>query len=503
MSTSPSYYNFKENNQLAQIITHNDKITDVLKAHPDLKAKLIERSSRYKRLNNPLIFNTVAKVATVAIVAQVAGEDLGELLDFLNAAIGQREAHLVQETASGDEEEAQPAAPQPDAPPEMEYQTLDARKLSGFFLPEIIAKAGDVPPGVGLKLIQSFEPVPLYDVMTDMGWDHVTRRVSDEEFHIFFYRQSLEDSLTSFFPKTTTRVPIVLQSATPVVYPVILRMIESDALMERVEITELKVWEETEKHLGWIVKGVADISFTAVMAIAKLLGKKNSGIKLASVDVWDNFHLLTHDDQATSFADLRGKTIHMPLVKNSPPSKVTEYLMQAVDESPADFDFTFGKPGDPFGRPVEIAHRLVAGEIETALLREPEASYALVGDDELRVAVAYSDAWNNLHPESRGLPNAGVVFKEDFVRQHPEIAQLFLEELDKAISWVTENPDEAAALSYEAMGRTLEEVRRFLGRVRFEHIRACDVKDEIQDYLGMLDPRGKLRIEPEACDLGF
>lgn len=492
---------------MAQTITPTDKIADVLKAHPELKDKLIQRSSRYKRLNNPAIFNTVAKVATIEMVARVAGENLEELLDFLNNNIKQEQAYPAQKVASENEKVANQ---QPDTPPEIEYHTLDARELTGFFLPEIIAKAKNVPPGMGLKIIQNFEPAPLYNVMSDMGWDHVTWKVSDEEFHIFFYRrqteplpQTTKDSVASVPSKATARVPIVLQSATPVVYPVILRMMESETLMERVEITELQVWEETEKHLGWLLKGKADISFSAVMAIAKMLGKKDSGLKFASVDVWDNFHLLTRIPRASSFADLRGQTIHMPLVKNSPPSRVTEYLMRAVGEDPANFKFVFGKSGDPFGRPKEIASKLVTGEIETALLREPEASYALEGSAELHEAVDYSEIWSKLHPESRGLPNAGVVFKEDFVRQHPEIAQLFLAELEKAIAWVSEHPDEAAELSYEAMGRTREEVRRFLGRVRFDHVRACDVQEEIQDYLNMIDPRRKLTIPPEACELGF
>ena len=56
---------------------------------------------------------------------------------------------------------------------------------------------------------------------------------------------------------------------------------------------------------------------------------------------------------------------------------------------------------------------------------------------------------------------------------------------------------------FRAMRHTREEVRHFLGRVRFHHVRACAVQNDIQDYMAMLEPCGKLRIEPEACELGF
>ena len=494
------------------LITKKDKIADILSMYPDLKEKLIQRSSVYQKLNNPVVFNTVGKVATIEAVAGVAGEDLETLLQFLNAAIGQRDAYLAQKKESGlaeVEESAPQPKPESDTPPDIEYEELDARELEGYFAPEIIAFAKDVPPGKGLRVIQAFEPIPLYDVFKDMGWAHITQKIAENEFHIYFYREkeeklyeAMEGSLLAFAQKAE-RVPIVLQSATPVVYPVILRMLESEELMSRVEFTELKVWEQTEKHLAWIARGKADISFSAIMAISKLLGKKNSGIKLASVDVWNNFTLVTRLKNARSFADLRGKTIHMPLINNAPPSKVTKYLMEAVGENPANFKFVFGELGSPFGRPAEIVQRIVDGEIENALLREPEISYALAGSDEVQVAVSYSKVWKELHPESYGLPNAGVVFKEAFLKQYPEIAQLFLEELEKAVEWVNIHPTEAADMSYETMGRTQEEVRFFMRRVHFSHVRACDVLGEIQDYLGMLDARGKLKIEADKTYLAY
>ncbi|HID33276.1 MAG TPA: DUF1858 domain-containing protein, partial [Anaerolineae bacterium] len=144
---------------MAQTITPTDKIADVLKAHPELKDKLIQRSSRYERLNNPVIFNMVGKVATIEDVARVAGENLKELLDFMNNAIKQQQTHPAQEVAS---KNGKTANQQPDTPPEIEYHPLDARELTGFFLTEILDKAKNVPPGMGLKIIQNFEPAPLY-----------------------------------------------------------------------------------------------------------------------------------------------------------------------------------------------------------------------------------------------------------------------------------------------------------------------------------------------------
>ena len=83
---------------MSNLITPKDKIAAVFEAHPELRGKLIQRSPRYENLDNPAVFNIVGKVATIEIVAKVAGEDLDELLTFLNTAIGQTEANLAAKT---------------------------------------------------------------------------------------------------------------------------------------------------------------------------------------------------------------------------------------------------------------------------------------------------------------------------------------------------------------------------------------------------------------------
>ncbi|HID35300.1 MAG TPA: DUF2249 domain-containing protein, partial [Anaerolineae bacterium] len=44
-----------------------------------------------------------------------------------------------------------------------------------------------LPAGAGLHIIQSFEPVPLYAVMADLGFQHETRE-RDGVFHVYFYK---------------------------------------------------------------------------------------------------------------------------------------------------------------------------------------------------------------------------------------------------------------------------------------------------------------------------
>ncbi|MEG6584470.1 DUF1858 domain-containing protein [Dendrosporobacter sp. 1207_IL3150] len=69
------------------MIAKSDKIADVLTKYPHLKDKLVERSPKFKNLNNPIVFRTVGKFASIEDVAKNTGENLDELLTFLNKNI--------------------------------------------------------------------------------------------------------------------------------------------------------------------------------------------------------------------------------------------------------------------------------------------------------------------------------------------------------------------------------------------------------------------------------
>jgi len=69
-----------------------------------------------------------------------------------------------------------------------EFETLDVRNLRGDFLPAIQKMAAGLSVGQGLRVVQRFEPVPLYTVLGEMGFEHAAVQVSDEEYHVFFYK---------------------------------------------------------------------------------------------------------------------------------------------------------------------------------------------------------------------------------------------------------------------------------------------------------------------------
>jgi NitT/TauT family transport system substrate-binding protein len=262
-----------------------------------------------------------------------------------------------------------------------------------------------------------------------------------------------------------------------------MRLLQSEKIRETINITELKVWEETEKHLAWITSGKADISFSALITSAKL---KNSHIKIPALFVWDNFVLLSRT-KVTGFADIKNKKIHTPLFEEAPPAKITKYLIKASGLNPDDFELVFGKP---FGRPEEIYADFVTGKAATVILREPEASYAIkiMKDRKEEISViSFNEIWNKINPGFGSFPNAGLVLKGEFVQKYPEQTRIFLEELKSAIEWVNANKKAAAKLSFDMMRQPVDRIELFLDRVNFNYVEGDKLVYKVKQYFEILN----------------
>jgi len=68
------------------------------------------------------------------------------------------------------------------------FEVVDVREATGNFLPGLLNRAGKVEVGDGMCVVQSFEPVPRYSAMADLGFEHLTERVSGSEYHAYSRR---------------------------------------------------------------------------------------------------------------------------------------------------------------------------------------------------------------------------------------------------------------------------------------------------------------------------
>ena len=72
------------------------------------------------------------------------------------------------------------------------FEVKDARELKGNFLPFILKKAQNLQVENGLCIVQSFEPIPLYPALEELGYEHHTDKISETEYKVYFYRYTIK-----------------------------------------------------------------------------------------------------------------------------------------------------------------------------------------------------------------------------------------------------------------------------------------------------------------------
>jgi TusA-related sulfurtransferase len=70
------------------------KIYDLLKEYPFLEEELIKINPKFKKLKNPVLKRTVARVASIKQAAVVGSMDAGELLNKIRVLVGQEPIKL-------------------------------------------------------------------------------------------------------------------------------------------------------------------------------------------------------------------------------------------------------------------------------------------------------------------------------------------------------------------------------------------------------------------------
>ena len=150
-------------------ITPATRVAELLEAYPELEETLIGLAPAFKRLRNPVLRRTVARVASLEQAASVGGVAVRELVAALRSAADQ-EPDGVEEGGAG-------PASDTATPPEW----LDESQVATVISADALLDAGEVPlarvngaaaglaAGTLLRVDSGFRPTPLIDALSKQG----------------------------------------------------------------------------------------------------------------------------------------------------------------------------------------------------------------------------------------------------------------------------------------------------------------------------------------------
>lgn len=164
------------------IITPKTRVLELIETYPELEDILIEIAPAFKKLKNPILRKTVAKIATLQQAAAIGNIKTEELINRLRKEVGQE--NITSDAG-------------------VQYNYLkpvwfSENKISKRFNASEMLAAGEQPvnqviadlnhleEGKIYLLVAPFLTAPLIDKATSLGIGHWVDKKGDEEFYVYF-----------------------------------------------------------------------------------------------------------------------------------------------------------------------------------------------------------------------------------------------------------------------------------------------------------------------------
>lgn len=166
------------------IITPKTKVLQLIEHYPQLEEVLIEYAPAFKKLKNPVLRNTVARIATLQQAASVGNVKVEELINRLRREVGQ---DLLSEAEDTRYNTSRPGWFSEDKI----HQQLNASEMleqGEQPVNQAIADLNKLPEGKIFQLTVPFVPAPLIDKSMSLNLEHWVDKKSVEEIEVYFYK---------------------------------------------------------------------------------------------------------------------------------------------------------------------------------------------------------------------------------------------------------------------------------------------------------------------------
>jgi len=168
------------------IITPRTKVYELLQAYPELEDVLIELAPVFKKLKNPVLRRTIARVTTLQHASQVGDVPVHVLVNTLREKVGQDSLEGLKASTGGQNEKPSWLLE------DRIVKRLDARPIieeGGHPLGEVLTGVGDLKSGEIYELITPFLPAPLIERVVAQGFDNWSEKKSEDHFINYFFKK--------------------------------------------------------------------------------------------------------------------------------------------------------------------------------------------------------------------------------------------------------------------------------------------------------------------------
>lgn len=232
-----------------------------------------------------------------------------------------------------------------------------------------------------------------------------------------------------------------------------------------------------------IAQGTADIAAVPANLASVLYQKTDGSVQVLTINTLGVLYLVENGDQIQSISDLKGKTIYAS-GKGATPEYALNYILKENGLTPGE-DVQIEWKSEH----TECVAALAEHEDAIALLPQPFVTTAQSKNDSLRVALDLTKEWDNIQKENGGnssLVTGVTVVRTEFVQEHPEIVEDFMERYQESVTFVNDHAEEAAKMigNYDIIPEEI--AKKALPECNIVYIDGAEMKEKLSGYLEVL-----------------
>lgn len=186
-----------------------------------------------------------------------------------------------------------------------------------------------------------------------------------------------------------------------------------------------------------LINGSCDIAALPTNAAATVYSKTEGGVQMLAINTLGVLYVVVNTENVAveSLDDLAGMTVYAPAQN---PTFLFQAILSAAEIEDVTIDNTYAQPAD-------LRTALAAGEVDIAVLPEPMVTIACAANEALSPVLDLTAEWDAVYPAG-SLVQGCIVARTEYIDQNPEAIELFLEEYEASIAYLTQGEDAGALI---------------------------------------------------------
>ncbi len=229
-----------------------------------------------------------------------------------------------------------------------------------------------------------------------------------------------------------------------------------------------------------LAQGALDIAALPTNVAATMYNKTSGKVKLLAINTLGVLYLLENGTTVQSVQDLRGKTIYST-GEGANPEYILKYVLSQNGLDPeTDVDIQF------LAENTELATRMVNGDIQLAMVPEPQVSAIMAQNADVRIALGMNEAWEAVAGDNSKLMMGCVAVHTDFLANHPAAVNAFMTEYAASIAAASDVDTTAALCETYGIIPKAPIAKKAIPNCQLTFVKGSEMKAQITNYYQVL-----------------